>query len=64
VEIPRREAQKLIGLATAGDEQCVVIVHDIRRADRARRVDPSVNSRIRSRLFPLGFKDSSKRELS
>lgn len=64
VEIARREAQKLIGLATAGDERCVVIVHDIRRADRARRVDPSVNSRTRSRFFPLGFKHSSKRGLS
>jgi uncharacterized protein YebE (UPF0316 family) len=37
VEIPRREAQNLIRLASAVDERCVFIVHDIRLTDFARR---------------------------
>ena len=54
VEIARREAQKLIRLASAVDEQCVVIVHDIRRADFARRAAANVTKRKLSWLFPLG----------
>ena len=53
VEIPRREAQKLIRLASAVDERCVAIVHDIRRADFAGRGAPKANRRKRSWLFPL-----------
>src|SRR3974390_2679834 len=54
VEIARREAQKMIRLAGAVDEQCVVIVHDIRRADFARRAAANVTKRKLSWLFPLG----------
>ena len=54
VEIARREAQKVIRLAGAVDEQCVVIVHDIRRADFARRAAANVTKRKLSWLFPLG----------
>jgi uncharacterized protein YebE (UPF0316 family) len=52
VEIARREAQKLIRLASAVDEQCVVIVHDIRRSDFARRA-AKVNKSKLSWFFPL-----------
>src|SRR3974377_769069 len=34
-EVPRREVQKLIRLASAVDERCVFIVNDVRLADRA-----------------------------
>ena len=54
VEIARREAQKMIRLAGAVDEQCVVIVHDIRRADFARRAAANVTKRKLSWLLPLG----------
>ena len=53
VEIARREAQTLIRIASAVDEQCVVIVHDIRRSDFARRAAAKVNTRKLSWLFPL-----------
>jgi uncharacterized protein YebE (UPF0316 family) len=53
VEIPRREAQKLVRLASAVDERCVFSVHDIRLADFARRGAPRDNPRKRSWLFPL-----------
>ena len=53
VEIARREAQTLIRIASAVDEQCVVIVHDIRRSDFARRAAANVNTRKLSLLFPL-----------
>lgn len=36
VEIPRREAQHLIELASAIDERCIFIVSDIRLADMAK----------------------------
>lgn len=45
VEIARRQATKLIRIASAVDEQCVVIVNDIRRSDLARRIDPKGNER-------------------
>jgi len=53
VEIARREAQTLIRIASAVDEQCVAIVHDIRRSDFARRAAANVNTRKLSWLFPL-----------
>ena len=48
VEIARREAQKMIRLACAVDEQCVVIVNDIRRADFAKRGPKKANKPKRS----------------
>src|SRR5580765_5182136 len=62
VEIARRQAKKLIRIANAVDEQCVVIVNDIRRSDFARRIDPKVNERKFSWFSPLG--QSSKGSLS
>jgi uncharacterized protein YebE (UPF0316 family) len=53
VEIPRREAQKLISVANAVDERCTFIVHDIRLVDFARRGAPKANQRKRSWLFRL-----------
>jgi len=53
VEIRRREAKSLIRLASVVDERCVFIVHDIRRADVAKRGAPKANQRKRSWLFPL-----------
>jgi uncharacterized protein YebE (UPF0316 family) len=44
VEIPRREAQQLIHIASVIDERCAVIVHDIRRVDFARQADPKAIS--------------------
>ena len=54
VEIARREVQKLIRLASAVDERCVVIVHDIRRSDFAWRAAAKGNRRKLSWLFALG----------
>jgi uncharacterized protein YebE (UPF0316 family) len=54
VEIARREAQKLIRIASAVDERCVVIVHDIRRSGFARRAAAKVNRRKFSWFFTLG----------
>jgi uncharacterized protein YebE (UPF0316 family) len=59
VEIARREAQKLIRIASAVDEHCVVIVHDIRGSDFARRGATKANKQ-RSRHFPLGCTRPSK----
>jgi uncharacterized protein YebE (UPF0316 family) len=64
VEIARREARKLIRIASAVDEQCVVIVNDIRRADLARRIDPKGNERKSSWFSPLGSTQFSKGGLS
>ena len=64
VEIPRREVQKLIRLASAVDERCDFIVHDIRLADFARRGAPKANKRKRSWLFPLEALASFKRGIS
>src|SRR5271157_3421823 len=44
VETPRRDAQKLIRLASAVDERCDFIVHDIRLADFARRGAPKAGN--------------------
>jgi len=54
VEIARREAQELIRIVSALDERCVVIVHDIRRSDFARRAAAKGNRRKLSYHFPLG----------
>ncbi len=55
VDVARREAQKLIRIASAVDEGCVVIVHDIRRSEFARHA--AVNGRMHklAGLFP-GFR--------
>jgi len=57
VEIPRREAQKLIRLASAVDERCVFIVHDIRlpglakhAALKANKLAVLSNERLRNLL--------------
>ena len=64
VEIERREAQKLIRLASAVDERCVFIVHDIRLVDVARREAPKARKLKRSWLFPLDGLASFKRGIS
>jgi uncharacterized protein YebE (UPF0316 family) len=64
VEIARREAQKLIRIASVVDERCVAIVHDIRRADSVRHAHPKATERKRSWLFLFGTSQSSKRPLS
>jgi len=64
VEIPRREAQNLVRLASVVDDRCVFIVHDIRLADFAERGTPKTNQRKRSRLFPLEGLASFKRGIS
>jgi uncharacterized protein YebE (UPF0316 family) len=64
VEIARREANKLIRIASTVDEQCVVIVNDIRRADLARRIDPKGNARKSPLFSPPGITQPSKGSLS
>jgi len=64
VEIPRRDAQKLIRLASAVDERCVCIVHDIRLTDLAGRGASKPNKLKFLRLFPLGVTHPSKAGLS
>ena len=54
VETPRRDAQKLTRLASAVDECCDFIFHDIRLADFARRRDPKADRDRRFWLFPSG----------
>jgi len=64
VEIARREAQKLIRLASVVDERCVFIVNDIRLADVARRRAAKANKHKLSWLFPLGGTHPSKKGLA
>jgi uncharacterized protein YebE (UPF0316 family) len=64
VEILRRDAQKLMRLASAVDERCVFIVHDIRLADVATRRAPKAKKRKPSWFFSLGGTRSSKGDLS
>ena len=64
VELPRREVQKLIRLASAVDEHCVFIVNDVRLADRAGRGAPKANQRKLSWLLPLRRLTSLKRGIS
>lgn len=53
VEIPRREAHKLIRIANAVDERCVFIVNDIRWTDFARCAVQAANKSQRSWLVRL-----------
>jgi uncharacterized protein YebE (UPF0316 family) len=64
VEIPRREAQKVVRLACAVDERCVFSVHDIRLADFVERGAPTASKHKRSWLFPLEALASFKRGIS
>ena len=64
VEIPRREVQKLIRLASAVDERCDFIAHDIRLAHFARRGATKAKQRKRSWLFPLEGLASFKKGIS
>jgi len=52
VQILRREAQKLIRVASAVDERCVFIVHDIRLAEMAARKMGNASHRKRFWVFP------------
>jgi uncharacterized protein YebE (UPF0316 family) len=61
VEIPRRDAQKLIRLASAVDERCTPIIHDIRTTDFGTRGAPNVSQRERSWRFLLEGLASFKR---
>ena len=54
VEIPRREGQKLIRLASVVDESCVFIVQDIRLADFPTHEAKNARQRWRSWLFLSG----------
>jgi uncharacterized protein YebE (UPF0316 family) len=53
VEVPRRDAEELMRLASAVDDRCAFIVHDIRLTDFAGRAGPKSNQRKRSWLSPL-----------
>ena len=53
VQVLRREAQKVIQLASIADERCVFIVHDIRLADFAMRGAANTSPRKASWLFPF-----------
>ncbi len=64
VEVPRREVQKLIRLASAVDERCAFIVHDIRLTDFARRGTQKAKPRQRSWLTSLKGLASFKRGIS
>jgi uncharacterized protein YebE (UPF0316 family) len=64
VEIPRRNAQKLMRLASAVDERCAFIVHDIRLADFAKPGALKASQRKRSWLFPLEGLGPFKRSIS
>src|SRR5512138_238186 len=52
VEVARRDAQKLIRLASAVDELCSSIVHDIRATDSVMRETANDNKRKSSWRFP------------
>lgn len=64
VEIARRDAQKLIRRASAVDERCDFIVHDIRLADFAKSGAPKAHERRRSWLFPIQGLTRFKRGIS
>lgn len=63
VEIARREVNKLIRIASAVDEQCVVILNDVRRADPAKPLDPKTNARKSSLFSPKDVLQCSKEGL-
>jgi uncharacterized protein YebE (UPF0316 family) len=60
VEIARRQVNKLISIASAVDQQCIVIVNDVRRADVARRIDPQGNKRKPSWFSAPEIRQSSQ----
>jgi uncharacterized protein YebE (UPF0316 family) len=64
VEILRREVQKLIRLASAVDERCDFILHDIRQVDFTECGAPKAIQGKRSWLFPLDRLASFKRGIS
>jgi uncharacterized protein YebE (UPF0316 family) len=64
LEIPRREVQKLIQLASAVDERCVWVVNDIRLADCARHSAPKANRRRLAWLLPVEALATFKRGIS
>ncbi len=64
VEVPRRDARKLIHRARAFDERCDFIVHDIRLAHFPRRGTAGADTRKRSRRFPLEGLARLKRGIS
>ena len=64
VEIQRRDVQKLIRLASAVDERCDFILHDIRQVDFAECGAAKANQRKRSWFFPLERLASFKRSIS
>jgi uncharacterized protein YebE (UPF0316 family) len=53
VEVPRRDALKLIRLGNTVDERCAFIVHDIRLTEMAKSGTPKASERLRSGLDPL-----------
>jgi len=64
VEIARREAQKLMRLASAVDERCAFIVHDIRLTGLARPGAAKADQRKRFWLLPFEVFASFKRGIS
>ena len=64
VEVSRRDAQKLIRLATAVDELCASIVHDIRATDSWIRQSPNTTKGKGSWCFPLARLSSFKRGIT
>ena len=64
VEIRRRDAQKLICLASAVDERCASIVHDIRTTDSGMSEAPAATKRKRSWRSPFERIASFKRGIS
>jgi uncharacterized protein YebE (UPF0316 family) len=64
VEILRREAAKLIRLATSVDECCAFIVHDIRTTGSTGRGAPVTDKRRRTWRFPFEELTPFKRGIS
>jgi uncharacterized protein YebE (UPF0316 family) len=64
VEVPRRDTPRLIRLASAIDDACAFIVHDIRLTDFAGRGDSKSNQGKRSWLSPLEGLARFKRGIS
>jgi uncharacterized protein YebE (UPF0316 family) len=53
VEVPRRDAQKLIRLASAVDDRCAFVVHDIRLTEIAKSGTSKASEGLRWWLYPL-----------
>jgi uncharacterized protein YebE (UPF0316 family) len=64
VEVPRRDAQKLIRLASAVDNRCTFIVHDIRLTDFAEHSTSPATQLKRSWLSALAGIAPSKSGMS